>query len=165
MLADFVAEFTPMLGQEIPNIPICDRELIEDTDWWRLYVNGASNAKGVGTEVVIIKLNGSVIEQSIRLDFKVSNNEAEYEAILAGLNSAKVLGARNLHLHCDSLLVTSQINGKYMARDECIATYLSKTQEVIGHFNKVIVKQIGRNLNSHADALATLASALSADLK
>ena len=87
MLADFVAEFTPMLGQEIPNIPICDRELIEDTDWWRLYVNGASNAKGAGTEVVIIKLNGSVIEQSIRLDFKASNNEAEYEAIIAGLRA------------------------------------------------------------------------------
>uniref|UniRef100_A0A2N9HC52 Uncharacterized protein n=1 Tax=Fagus sylvatica TaxID=28930 RepID=A0A2N9HC52_FAGSY len=152
-------------GQEIPNIPICDRELIEDTDWWRLYVNEASNDKGAGTEVVIIKLNGLVIEQSIQLDFKASNNEAEYEAVLAGLNSTKVLGARNLHLHCDSLLVTSQINEKYMARDECIAAYLSKTQEVIGHFNKVIVKQIGRNLNSHADALATLASALSADLK
>ena len=52
-----------------------------------------------------------------------------------------------------------------MAWDERMAAYLSKTQEMIGHFNKVIVEQIRRNLNIHADVLAILASALSADLK
>jgi hypothetical protein len=36
MLADFMAEFTPVSGQEIPNIPTCDQELIEDTSLWRL---------------------------------------------------------------------------------------------------------------------------------
>ena len=165
VLADFVAEFTPVPGQEIPNVPTCDQELIEDTNWWKLYLDEASNAKGAGIGIVIITLDGSVIEQSIQPDFKASKNEVEYEAVLAGLNSAKVLGARNLLLHCDSLLVTNQINREYMARDECMAAYLSKTQEVIAHFDKVIVEQIRWNLNSHADTLATLASALNADLK
>ena len=49
--------------------------------------------EGSGTGVVIITLDETVIEQSILLDFKTSNNEAEYEAVLAGLNSAKTLGA------------------------------------------------------------------------
>ena len=62
--------------------------------------------------------------------------------VLVGLNSAKALGARNLLLHCDSLLVTSQINGEYMARDERMAAYLSKAQEMITHFNTVKVEQI-----------------------
>ena len=125
----------------------------------------ASNAKGARTRVVIITPDSAVIEQSIRLDFKAPNNEAKYEVVLVGLNSAKALGARNLLLHCDSLLVTSQINGEYMARDERMAAYLSKAQEMITHFNTVKVEQIRWNLNSHANALATLISAMSVDLK
>ena len=75
-------------------------------------MDGASNAKRVGTRVVIITPDGAVIEQSIRLDFKASNNKAEYEAILARLNLAITLGAQNLLLHYGFLLVTSQINGE-----------------------------------------------------
>jgi ribonuclease HI len=55
-------------------------------------VDGASNAKGVGIGVVIITPDGLVMEQSIRLDFKASNNEAEYEAVLTRLNSARMIG-------------------------------------------------------------------------
>jgi ribonuclease HI len=125
----------------------------------------ASNAKGSGTGVVIIMLDETVIEQSIRLDFKASNNEAEYEAVLVDLNSAKTLGAKNLIVHCDSLLIASQINGEYMAQDERMAAYLLKVQQTITNFNIVRVEQINRNLNSHADALATLASILNTDSK
>uniref|UniRef100_A0A2N9HA42 Integrase catalytic domain-containing protein n=1 Tax=Fagus sylvatica TaxID=28930 RepID=A0A2N9HA42_FAGSY len=96
---------------------------------------------GSGTGVVIITPDETVIEQSIRLDFKTSNNETEYEAVLAGLNLAKTLGAKQLIVHCDSLLVASQINGEYMARDERMAAYL------------------------HVDSLATFASVLSANFK
>ena len=78
-------------------------------------MDGASNAKGLGTRVVIVTPDGTVIKQSVRLNFNSSNNEAEYEAVLAGLNSAKTLGARNLIIHCDSLLIASQVNGEYMA--------------------------------------------------
>uniref|UniRef100_A0A2N9E8Q0 Uncharacterized protein n=1 Tax=Fagus sylvatica TaxID=28930 RepID=A0A2N9E8Q0_FAGSY len=121
--------------------------------------------KGSGTGVVIITPDETVIEQSIRLDFKTSNNEAEYEAVLAGLKSAKTLEARRLIVYCDSLLVASQINGEYMARDERMSAYLLKVQTAMTDFETVRVEQIGRNLNNHADALATLASVLSADFK
>ena len=70
-------------------------------------MDGVSNAKGSGTGVVIITLDETIIEQSIRLDFKTSKNEAEYEAVLAGLNSTKTLGAQQLIVYCDSLLVAS----------------------------------------------------------
>ncbi len=52
-----------------------------------------------------------------------------------------------------------------MARDEGMAAYLLKVQQTMTNFNTVRVEQIGRNLNSHADALATLASILSANFK
>jgi ribonuclease HI len=77
------------------------------------------------------------IEQSIRLDFKESNNKAEYEAVLAGLNSAKTLGAKNLIVHCDSLLIASQINGEYMAQYERMAAYLLKVQQTMTNFSTV----------------------------
>uniref|UniRef100_A0A2N9GFJ3 Reverse transcriptase domain-containing protein n=1 Tax=Fagus sylvatica TaxID=28930 RepID=A0A2N9GFJ3_FAGSY len=90
---------------------------------------GLPMLKGQGTGVVIITPDDTVMEQSVRLNFKASNNEAEYEADLTELNSAKTLGAKNLIIHCDSLLIASQINGEYMARDEHMAAYLLKVQQ------------------------------------
>jgi ribonuclease HI len=166
VLADFVAKFTPPPpGEGALNLPTTDRSLIDDSIWWKIYVDKASNAKRAEAGVVIITPEGSLIEKSIRLDFQASNNKAVYEAVLAGQNSAKILGARNLQLHCDFQLVTNQLSGDYMASDERMTPYLSKTQEIIGDFDKVEITQIGRNLNSCVDALATLTSVLSADLK
>ena len=165
ILANFVTEFTPASGHGESSTTVFQQDSLESLGWWRIYVDGASNSKGSRTGVVIITPDDTVIEQSIRLNFKALNNEAQYEAILAGLNSAKTLGAKNLIIHCDSLLIVSQINEEYMARDERMAAYLLKVQQTITHFNMVRVEQIGRNLNSHADALATLASVLNTDFK
>ena len=165
ILVDFVAEFTSASRHGESSTSAFQRDSLENSRWWRIYVDGAFNSKRAGTGVVIITPNDMVIEQSIWFNFKASNNEAEYEAVLAGLYSAKTLGAENLIIHCDSLLIASQINGEYMARDKRMAAYLLKVQQTINHFNMVRVGQIGRNLNSHADALATLASILSTDFK
>ena len=163
--ANFVAEFTPTSQQKDKSETTFQENLPEDSSWWKIYVDGASNAKGSGTGVVVIMLDKTVIKQSICLDFKTSNNEAEYEAVLAGLNSDRTLGATHLIIYYDSLLVASQINGEYMARDERMAAYLLKLQQTMTNFQTVRIEQIGRNLNSHADALATLASVLSTDFK
>uniref|UniRef100_A0A2N9HIN5 Integrase catalytic domain-containing protein n=1 Tax=Fagus sylvatica TaxID=28930 RepID=A0A2N9HIN5_FAGSY len=80
----------------------------------------------------------TVIEQSIFLDFKTSNNEAEYEAVLAGLNSEKTLGAQQLIVHCDLLLVASQINEEYMARDKRMAAYLLKVHQTMTNFQTTL---------------------------
>jgi hypothetical protein len=140
ILANFVAEFTPALEHKELNKTAFQEDSPENSRWWKIYVDGASNAKGSGTGVVIITPNETVIEQSIRLDFKASNNEAEYEAVLAGLNSAKTLGAKNLIVHYDSLLIASEINGEYMARDERMAAYVLKVQQTITNFNTVQVE-------------------------
>ena len=121
ILADFVAEFTPTTEQKDLSETKFQENSPEDSGWWKIYVDGASNAKGSGTGVVIITPDETVIEQSIHLDFKASNNEVEYEAVMAGLNSAKTLGAKHLIVYCDSLLIASQINREYMARDERMA--------------------------------------------
>ena len=58
------------------------------------------------------------IECMIRLDFPTTNNKAEYEALIAGLDLAKAAGAENMIIHCDSQVITSQVNGNYERRNE-----------------------------------------------
>ena len=52
---------------------------------WKVYVDGAANQRGSGVGLVVISPKGVVIEKSLRLGFLAMNNEAEYEAILAGM--------------------------------------------------------------------------------
>ena len=99
------------------------------------------------------------------MGFDASNNEAEYEALLAGLRNAKALGVRSLTIFSDSQLVTSQLTGEYQARDDRMASYLAWAKEMLSSFDKAEVVQVGRELNSHADALANLASAIEAGKK
>ena len=49
----------------------------------------------------------------VRLDFPTTNNEAEYEALMAGLDLAKAARATGMVVYCDSQVVTSQVNGDY----------------------------------------------------
>ena len=54
-----------------------------------------------------------MIKCMIRLDFTTTNNEVEYEALLAGMDHAKVAGAENMVVYCNSQVITNQINGNY----------------------------------------------------
>ena len=94
----------------------------------------------------------------IQLDFPTTNNEAEYEALVAGLDLAKATGAENVVVHCDSQVVTSQINGSYECKNERMKRYLEEVKNRIGHL-KVRFVQIPRGENECADRLAKAASA------
>ena len=69
---------------------------------WRVQTYGSSNKHAGGIGVVLQSLEGDTIECAIRLKFLMTNNEAEYEAILIGLDLAKVAGASSVVLHSDS---------------------------------------------------------------
>ena len=60
---------------------------------WKEFVDRASSALGLGVEIVIITPKGIRLEHSFRLRFRASNNEAEYEALLAGLRVVLGMGA------------------------------------------------------------------------
>ena len=63
---------------------------------------------------------GDEVKCMIRLDFPTINNEAKYEALIAGLDLAKAAGATNVVVYCDSQVVTSQVNGDYECKGERI---------------------------------------------
>ena len=87
-------------------------------------VVGSSNRHACGAGVVMQTPEGDKIECMIRLDFPTTNNEAKYEALVAGLDLAKVAGAVTVIMHCDSQVITSQINGEYECRSERMKKYL-----------------------------------------
>ena len=88
--------------------------------------------------------------------FPHTNNEAEYEALVVGLDLAKVAGAENMIIHCDSQVITSQVNGDYECRNERMKKYL---EEVKGRTSGLEVKfvQIPREENECADCLVKVA--------
>ena len=78
---DFVMEFTSAKPAE-------STQTTTDLPIWRLSVDGVANAQGSGVGLILTSLEGIDIEYALRFRFQASNNEAEYEAIIAGLNLA-----------------------------------------------------------------------------
>ena len=81
VLADFVLEFTSAELAE-------DTQTTPDLPVWKLSVDGAANAQGSGVGMILTSPEGIDIEYALRFGFRASNNEAEYEAVIAGLNLA-----------------------------------------------------------------------------
>ena len=119
ILADFIMEFTPTefieATQLAPDLPI-----------WRLSVDGAANAQGSGASLILTSPDGIDTEYALRFGFQDSNNEVEYEAIIAGLNLAHFMESDQLEVISDSQLVVKQIKDSYKARGEKMILYLKK---------------------------------------
>src|ERR1044072_3825910 len=145
VLADFVTELTPAPAEHSPKM-------------WTLFVDGSSNAKGSGAGLILLTPDEAEIEQCLKFEFKASNNQAEYEAMIAGLTMALDLGVTNLTVNSDSQLVVSQISGDYQANDDSMAKYLAKVQKLIEQIGAVQVNFVPREANKRADELAKLAT-------
>ena len=87
-----------------------------------------------------------------------TNNESECEALIAGLDLAKVAGAARLVIYCDSQVITNQINGDYECKGERIKRYLDQVRAKVDDLEAKIV-QIPKGENERADRLAKAASA------
>ncbi|KAL5808663.1 hypothetical protein ACOSQ3_029354 [Xanthoceras sorbifolium] len=90
VLADFIADFTPGILQRAEE-ELCTMSCDTPKEEWTLAVDGSSNARGSGLGVVLTSPKGHVIERSIRCGFRTTNNEAEYEALIAGFTLVKDL--------------------------------------------------------------------------
>ncbi|XP_056847446.1 uncharacterized protein LOC130494735 [Raphanus sativus] len=154
VLADFLVE--------LPTKAITNKE---PNSTWLLHVDGSSSKQGSGIGIRLTSPTGEIFEQSFRLEFHASNNEAEYEALIAGLQLAHGLKIRNLHAYCDSQLVASQYSGEYEARDERMEAYLKLVQNLSQDFDSFTLTRIPRSENTQADALAALASSSDPGLK
>ncbi|GKB25368.1 reverse transcriptase domain-containing protein [Tanacetum coccineum] len=74
---------------------------------------------------------GTEFTYALRFQFTASNNEAEYEALIAGLRIAAQIGVRNVHVSVDSKLVANQVLGTYVAKEENMIKYLKKAKSLV----------------------------------
>ncbi|XP_077237289.1 uncharacterized protein LOC143878961 [Tasmannia lanceolata] len=125
---------------------------------WEVHVDGSSNKAGCGAGLVLTGPDGFTLDYALRFGFRASNNEAEYEALLAGMNLAVQTGAQRLKAYCDSQLVANQIQGIYEARDERMIKYLSQVRQLSSKFRSFEVVRIPRTDNTKADVLSKLAA-------
>jgi ribonuclease HI len=152
-LADFLVEFTNMPEIEEPNM---DRK-------WVVYVDGSSTKKKGGAGIVLVTPKGEELNGSLRLEFMTTNNEAEYEAVIAGLGLALELGADSVEVRNDSQVIVGHVRGEFEAKGENMKKYLAKVQSMQTSFQKFCIKKIPREDNEKVDHLARMASAENAD--
>ncbi|WJX58397.1 hypothetical protein P8452_43858 [Trifolium repens] len=145
ILADFLLELTTP-AEENSEQP------------WTLSVDGASNIKGSGAGVVLEGPDGVLIEQSLRFAFKASNNQAEYEALIAGMKLAKEMDITDLKAKSDSQLVRNQVSGEFQAKDPQLIKYLEKVRSLANLFRSFELIYVPREQNARADLLSKLAS-------
>ncbi|XP_071906201.1 uncharacterized protein [Coffea arabica] len=134
-------------------------EAAERTDpTWTLYVDGASSKEGCGVGLLLISPTGEELPYALRFDFRASNNESEYEALIVGMEMARKLGARSLKVYSDSQLIVNQVWGNYEVNEGTLKKYVAKTHALKGLFEQFALEQIPRSQNKRADALFKLAS-------
>ncbi|XP_022144032.1 uncharacterized protein LOC111013824 [Momordica charantia] len=129
-----------------------------------IYVDGSSNERRCGAGILLLAPGGERFECALRFNFRTSNNEAEYEALLTGLHVARGLRAIHIKVFSDSQLVVNQIKEEYQTKDSRMKKYLSKVRSYLVQFETYEVNQVPRSENSNTDALAKLASAYETDL-
>ena len=108
--------------------------------------------------MILINPEGTEFTYALRFEFDTSNNEPEYEALLAGLRIAGKMGVKDISASVDSRLVANQVNGTYEAKEESMIRYLAKARTLIQGFRTFSIKQIPRSQNKQADALSKIAS-------
>ena len=107
-----------------------------------MYVDSESITRGLGVGIVMVSPKGLRLEKSLRLGFRASNNEPEYEAFIARLWVVQRLNAEEVEVFSDSRLVMSQIVGCFEARDYRMSQYLKLFGSLRANFQKVSVVRV-----------------------
>ncbi|XP_073129104.1 uncharacterized protein [Henckelia pumila] len=121
---------------------------------WRIFVDGASGVGGSGVGVILVSPTQEKIKIAMRLDFQASNNEAKYEAVIAGMRQAREVGVSHIIIYSDSQLVVQQVKRIFCTREEKLIKYSKVIEELGASFITWTIEQIPREENMEADALA-----------
>ena len=115
-MADFIVEYTifedsieleAARGTETP-----DLNLPHKLDgFWIMNVDGSASSIGSGACLLVSGPNGFITKYALWFNFSMTNNEAEYEALLTRLRIARELGVKKLRIYTDSQLVAGQVKG------------------------------------------------------
>lgn len=127
-----------------------------------LYTDGASRGNpGPAGAGIVIKDGAKKIKEVYRYLGETTNNIAEYNAVILGLEEALGLNADEIVVSLDSELVAKQLNGEYKVKDAGMKKLFEKALELLKRFKNFEIKYIAREKNKDADKLANKAINLS----
>ncbi|XP_034197732.1 uncharacterized protein LOC117613207 [Prunus dulcis] len=127
---------------------------------WKLYFDGSKTDKASGAGIVLEEPLGIRHCYSFQLDFQCTNNRAEYEALIIGLEMLVELGIQSVEILGDSMLVLKQIAGEYKCLNPSLAVYLVAARNLLTEFREATWEHIPREENFAANELAQVASGI-----
>jgi ribonuclease HI len=121
----------------------------------KIFTDGGSrgNPGPSASAAVLYSEDGDMIGSASLYLGKTTNNQAEYTAIIIGLEEAKAMGAETIELCMDSELAVKQLKGEYKVKNPEIAKRFLEVKNLITQFDHVKIKHVRRELNKAADAL------------
>jgi ribonuclease HI len=126
VLTDFIIDWTPPASH--PGGPDDSepepRALVFTEPHWTLFFDDSSRKQGAGAGVLLLAPHGDQFIYMVHIDFKATNNKAEYEALLFGLSKTLSLGVRQVIVKGDSQVIIKQVKGNYCCNDPQLAAYL-----------------------------------------
>jgi ribonuclease HI/transposase InsO family protein len=123
-----------------------------------MYFDGSLKLQGAGAGILFIAPGGEQLKYALQLLFPASNNAAEYEDLIHGLNIAISLGIKRLMVYGDSLVVISQINKEWDCSNDAMGKYCTAVWKLEDKFEGLEFHHVERDRNAVADALSKLGS-------
>lgn len=154
VLADFLAEHPSL---EIELTEVAQQEIVT-TKPWVLQFDGSVTYERSGAGLLIQSLTGKVFQFMICLEFQCTNNQAEYEALVQGLQLLKERDIDKVSVWGDSMLVIQQVKGEYQCRDPILQQYCTMVQNLSRRFTQIEFYHVYRTDNQQANNLAQMAS-------
>jgi ribonuclease HI len=133
-----------------------DASMTARDEEWLVMVDGAArgNPGPAGCGAVIIDHGGTTVRELSRYLGHTTNNVAEYEALLMGLEGLLELGQKRVRVHSDSQLLVRQINGTYRVKNAKLKALFQKALTLLRQFESYRILYVPRELNRLADRLA-----------
>jgi ribonuclease HI len=147
-LVDFMAEWRE---NQLPTPTV-------QPEHWVMYFDGSLNLEGAGSGVLLISPTGEKLMYVLQIFWKVSNNEAEYEALLHGLRLEASLGIKRLLVYGDSAVVINQVNKSWNRNKENMNAYCLEVRKLENKFCGLEFHHIVRDNNVAPDVLSKLGS-------
>ncbi|CAN5652062.1 hypothetical protein BH23PAT1_BH23PAT1_1640 [soil metagenome] len=151
-LANAIDKLQEETTQEVPMISTLPK--IQTRKELKLYSDGGSrgNPGPSASGYVLMDMENTIIsERGVYLGI-TTNNQAEYHSLRLGLEEAKKLGAREVEVYMDSMLVVNQMKGIFKVKNRDLWPIHEAAKELAEFFKKITYTHIPRELNKLADA-------------
>nr|CAB3498769.1 unnamed protein product [Digitaria exilis] len=150
VLTDFISEWTEHNLLVVTTKP----------EHWIMYFDGSLKLEGGGAGVLLISPRGDQLKYVLQIQFAVTNNVAEYEALLHGLKMAITLSIKRLLVYGDSMLVIKQVNKDWNRNHKDMDAYCEEVRKLEKHFLGIEFHHVERDYNVAADVLSKLGSSI-----